>query len=101
MSGVKKKGNHLAVFKQRTRSDDDAELSRSIIIRARKTGQLNLSSKGLSTGIHICKYKSVHIHLKMCKLGEENQMLMYYSEVFMYLVNELHNYFEHALFKSS
>ncbi|EFN72743.1 Leucine-rich repeat-containing protein 40 [Camponotus floridanus] len=49
MNGVKKKSNHLAVFKQRTRSDDNAELSKSIIIRARKTGQLNLSSKGLST----------------------------------------------------
>ncbi|KAL6444718.1 hypothetical protein ACFW04_002054 [Cataglyphis niger] len=49
MSGVKKKSNHLAVFKQRTKNDDNAELSKSIIIRARKTGQLNLSSKGLST----------------------------------------------------
>ncbi|KAM0729669.1 Leucine-rich repeat-containing protein 40 [Formica fusca] len=49
MSGVKKKSNHLAVFKQRTKNDDNAELSKSVIIRARKTGQLNLSSKGLST----------------------------------------------------
>ncbi|XP_072754950.1 leucine-rich repeat-containing protein 40 isoform X2 [Anoplolepis gracilipes] len=39
----------IVVFKQRTKNDDNAELSKSIIIRARKTGRLNLSSKGLST----------------------------------------------------
>ncbi|EFN80907.1 Leucine-rich repeat-containing protein 40 [Harpegnathos saltator] len=49
MSGVKKKANHLAVFKQRTKNDDDAELSKSAIISARKTGRLNLSSRGLSS----------------------------------------------------
>ncbi|XP_003700527.2 leucine-rich repeat-containing protein 40 isoform X1 [Megachile rotundata] len=49
MSGVKKKVNHLAVFKQRTKTDDNAELSEVIIISARKTGNLNLSSRGLST----------------------------------------------------
>lgn len=64
MSGVKKKSNHLAVFKQRTRNDDNAELSTSVIIRARKTGRLNLSSKGLSTGIFantIYAYPSVNV----------------------------------------
>ncbi|XP_012540763.1 leucine-rich repeat-containing protein 40 isoform X2 [Monomorium pharaonis] len=50
MSGVRrKKANHLAVFKQRTKNEDNDELSRSLIIGARKTGRLNLSSKGLST----------------------------------------------------
>lgn len=51
MSGVKRKVNHLAVFKQRTKNDDDDELSGSVVVSARKTGILNLSSKGLSTGI--------------------------------------------------
>ncbi|XP_029177180.1 leucine-rich repeat-containing protein 40-like [Nylanderia fulva] len=46
---VKKRSNSLAVFKQRTKNDDNAELSTSVIIRARKTGRLNLSSKGLAT----------------------------------------------------
>ncbi|XP_011061287.1 PREDICTED: leucine-rich repeat-containing protein 40-like [Acromyrmex echinatior] len=49
MSDIRKKANHLAVFKRRTKNEDNNELSRSIIIGARKTGQLNLSSKGLST----------------------------------------------------
>ncbi|XP_012055191.1 PREDICTED: leucine-rich repeat-containing protein 40-like [Atta cephalotes] len=49
MSDVRKKANHLAIFKRRTKNEDNNELSRSIIIGARKTGQLNLSSKGLST----------------------------------------------------
>ncbi|KAL6255824.1 hypothetical protein P5V15_013067 [Pogonomyrmex californicus] len=49
MSGVKKKVNHQAVFKRRTKNEDNAELSRSVILEARKTGHLNLSSKGLST----------------------------------------------------
>ncbi|XP_026827400.1 leucine-rich repeat-containing protein 40 isoform X2 [Ooceraea biroi] len=49
MSGARKKVNHLAVFKERTKKDDNAELSRSIIISARKTGRLSLSSRGLST----------------------------------------------------
>lgn len=51
MSGIKKKVNHLAVFKQRTKNDDNAELSDVVIISARKTGHLNLSSRGLYTGI--------------------------------------------------
>ncbi|KAG5323952.1 LRC40 protein, partial [Acromyrmex heyeri] len=49
MSDIRKKANHLAIFKRRTKNEDNNELSRSIIIGARKTGQLNLSSKGLST----------------------------------------------------
>ncbi|CAL7952317.1 unnamed protein product [Xylocopa violacea] len=49
MSGVKKRVNHLAVFKQRTKHDDNAELSEIIILSARKTGNLNLSSRGLYT----------------------------------------------------
>ncbi|XP_043667723.1 leucine-rich repeat-containing protein 40-like [Vespula pensylvanica] len=47
MSKSKKKINHCAVFKPRTKNDDNAELSNTMIICARKTGQLNLSSKGL------------------------------------------------------
>lgn len=53
MSKSKKKINHCAVFKQRTKNDDNAELSNSMIICARKTGQLSLSSRGLFTGIYI------------------------------------------------
>ncbi|XP_033364700.1 leucine-rich repeat-containing protein 40-like [Bombus vosnesenskii] len=49
MSGVKKKANHSAVFKKRTKNDDNAELSEIIIISARKSGNLNLSSRGLFT----------------------------------------------------
>nr|XP_031826969.1 leucine-rich repeat-containing protein 40-like [Nomia melanderi]XP_031826970.1 leucine-rich repeat-containing protein 40-like [Nomia melanderi] len=49
MSGVKKKINHLAVFKQRTKNDDNAELSEVNIISARNSGNLNLSSRGLYT----------------------------------------------------
>ncbi|XP_035741438.1 leucine-rich repeat-containing protein 40-like isoform X1 [Vespa mandarinia] len=49
MSKSKKKFNHCAVFKQRTKNDDNAELSNSMILCARKTGQLNLSSRGLFT----------------------------------------------------
>ncbi|XP_015176087.1 PREDICTED: leucine-rich repeat-containing protein 40-like [Polistes dominula] len=49
MSKYKKKINHCAVFKQRTKNDDNDELSNSMIMRARKTGQLNLSSRGLFT----------------------------------------------------
>ncbi|XP_078050920.1 leucine-rich repeat-containing protein 40 [Augochlora pura] len=49
MSGIRKKLNHLAVFKQRTKNDDNAELSEVNIISARNTGNLNLSSKGLYT----------------------------------------------------
>ncbi|KZC08775.1 PREDICTED: leucine-rich repeat-containing protein 40-like [Dufourea novaeangliae] len=49
MSGVKKKINHLAVFKQQTKNEDNAELSEVNIISARKTGNLNLSSRGLCT----------------------------------------------------
>ncbi|XP_043249061.1 leucine-rich repeat-containing protein 40-like isoform X2 [Colletes gigas] len=49
MSGVKKRINHLAVYKQRTKHDDNAELSEVVIISARKTGNLNLSSRGLYT----------------------------------------------------
>lgn len=50
MSGVKKKINHAAVFKPRTKNEDNAELSEEIILAARKSGNLNLSSRGLSTG---------------------------------------------------
>lgn len=50
MSGVRKKINRSAVFKQRTKNDDNAELSKSVVISARKSGRLNLSSRGLSTG---------------------------------------------------
>lgn len=50
MSGAKKKANHLAIFKQRTKTDDNAEVSDITIISARKTGNLNLSSRGLFTG---------------------------------------------------
>ncbi|KAK2578307.1 hypothetical protein KPH14_002583 [Odynerus spinipes] len=46
-----KKIHHCAVFKPRTKNDDNAELSNSMIISARKTGQLNLSSRGLFTGM--------------------------------------------------
>lgn len=46
----KKFVNHLAVFKPRTKKDDNNELSERIIITARKTGELNLSSRGLATG---------------------------------------------------
>ncbi|XP_076239569.1 leucine-rich repeat-containing protein 40 [Calliopsis andreniformis] len=49
MSGVKKKVNHLSVFKQRTKNDDNAELSEAVIMSARKSGDLNLSSRGLYT----------------------------------------------------
>uniref|UniRef100_A0ABD2WZG8 Disease resistance R13L4/SHOC-2-like LRR domain-containing protein n=1 Tax=Trichogramma kaykai TaxID=54128 RepID=A0ABD2WZG8_9HYME len=37
-----------SVFRQRTKSDDNSELSAEIIIGARKTGKLCLASKGLS-----------------------------------------------------
>ena len=53
MSDMKKKVYHSAVFKKRTKNDDNAELSEVIIISARKNGNLNLSSKGLFTGIRI------------------------------------------------
>ncbi|XP_017883723.1 leucine-rich repeat-containing protein 40-like [Ceratina calcarata] len=49
MSGAKKRINHLAVFKRRTKNDDNAELSEDIILSARKTGNLDLSSRGLFT----------------------------------------------------
>ncbi|KAG7207977.1 hypothetical protein KM043_009557 [Ampulex compressa] len=49
MSGVRKKINHSSVFKPRTKDEDDAELSEAVVLLARKTGQLNLSSKGLFT----------------------------------------------------
>uniref|UniRef100_V9IBX9 Leucine-rich repeat-containing protein 40 n=1 Tax=Apis cerana TaxID=7461 RepID=V9IBX9_APICE len=49
MSGMKKKVYHSAVFKKRTKNDDNAELSEVIIISARKNGNLNLSSRGLFT----------------------------------------------------
>lgn len=53
MSSMKKKVYHSAVFKKRTKNDDNAELSEVIIISARKNGNLNLSSRGLFTGIRI------------------------------------------------
>lgn len=62
MSGIRKKANHLAVFKRRSKNEDNAELSRSVILGARKTGRLNLSSKGLSTGIYL-RASPVHIKL--------------------------------------
>ncbi|XP_043786589.1 leucine-rich repeat-containing protein 40-like [Apis laboriosa] len=49
MSDMKKKIHHSAVFKKRTKNDDNAELSEVIIISARKNGNLNLSSRGLFT----------------------------------------------------
>ena len=49
MSDAKKKVDHLAIFKQRTKTDDNAEMSEVTIISARKTGNLNLSSRGLFT----------------------------------------------------
>ena len=49
----KKLLNHRALFKKRTKNDDDVELSYTIIIEARKSGQLNLSSRGLASGMFI------------------------------------------------
>lgn len=42
--------NHRAVFKQRTKTDDNQELSFELIIATRKTGQLDLSGRGLTSG---------------------------------------------------
>ncbi|XP_066582392.1 leucine-rich repeat-containing protein 40-like [Prorops nasuta] len=47
MSGSKKKINHRTLFKKRTQNDDNEELTHKVIISARKTGNLNLSSKGI------------------------------------------------------
>ncbi|XP_024938101.1 leucine-rich repeat-containing protein 40 isoform X3 [Cephus cinctus] len=49
MSVTRNRINHRSVFKPRTKNDDNAELSEDMVISARKTGQLNLSTKGLST----------------------------------------------------
>ncbi|XP_012286485.1 leucine-rich repeat-containing protein 40 isoform X2 [Orussus abietinus] len=49
MNSTRKKINHQSVFKPRTKCDDNSELSSEMIISARKTGQLNLSSRGLAT----------------------------------------------------
>lgn len=46
-----KRINHEALFKKRTAKDNNTELSHRIIIEARKSGELNLSFKGLSTSI--------------------------------------------------
>lgn len=50
VQGKKKYVNHLALFKLRTKKDDNNELPERIIINARKSGELNLTSKGLATG---------------------------------------------------
>ncbi|XP_034950700.1 leucine-rich repeat-containing protein 40-like [Chelonus insularis] len=51
MSAVRRKDrvNHLAVFKPRTKKDDNNELSERIIVEARRTGELTLSGRGLAT----------------------------------------------------
>lgn len=64
-----KKINHCAVFKPRTKNEDNAELTNSIIISARKTGQLNLSSRGLFSGI--CDSE------RMIDLANRFQMITY------------------------
>lgn len=46
----KRIANHRALFKPRTKTDDDDELSYRLIMTARKTGKLNLVSRGLATG---------------------------------------------------
>ena len=46
----KRKINNLSVFRPRTRSDDNSELSLDIVLSARKTGKLSLTSRGLSSG---------------------------------------------------
>lgn len=50
MKASKRKINNTSVFKLRTKNDDNNELSLDIVLNARKTGKLTLSSKGLSTG---------------------------------------------------
>ncbi|OXU30630.1 hypothetical protein TSAR_003644 [Trichomalopsis sarcophagae] len=45
----KRKINNLCVFRQRTKNDDNSELSMDIVLTARKTGKLCLSSRGLSS----------------------------------------------------
>ncbi|XP_012257717.2 leucine-rich repeat-containing protein 40-like [Athalia rosae] len=44
-----RRANHRSLFKPRTRKEDDDELTESVVISARKSGQLNLSAKGLSS----------------------------------------------------
>lgn len=44
--------NHNAVFKQRTQKDDNDELSFELIISTRKSGQLDMSGRGLAAGIY-------------------------------------------------
>lgn len=39
-----------AVFKQQQQTDDDKYMTKRIILHARRTGQLNLSGKGLANG---------------------------------------------------
>lgn len=45
-----KKFNNAAIFKKRTTNDDNIELTHTIVVNARKTGELNFSSRGLSSG---------------------------------------------------
>ncbi|XP_043269579.1 leucine-rich repeat-containing protein 40-like isoform X1 [Venturia canescens] len=45
----KRNVNHRALFKPRTKREDDDELSYRLVISARKTGKLNLASRGLAT----------------------------------------------------
>ena len=51
--------NSQSVFRQRTKNDDNSELSSEIVIGARRTGKLCLASRGLATGI--IYYKPSHI----------------------------------------
>ncbi|XP_014205804.1 leucine-rich repeat-containing protein 40-like [Copidosoma floridanum] len=49
-AGRRKINNHLgSVFRARTRSDDNSELSAELVVNARKSGKLCLSSRGLSS----------------------------------------------------
>ncbi|XP_011312229.1 leucine-rich repeat-containing protein 40 isoform X2 [Fopius arisanus] len=49
MSVERKRVNHRALFRPRSQKDDDDEVSHRIIIDARRSGELNLSGKGLAT----------------------------------------------------
>lgn len=94
MSGVKKKINHKAVFKRRTKKDDNAELSKGIIVSARKTGQLNLSSRGMSTGI--CRH-NLCITMKSCHCELGNARTSRRSSILTSSLTS-HGYSRHAYF---
>ncbi|XP_043465463.1 leucine-rich repeat-containing protein 40-like isoform X2 [Leptopilina heterotoma] len=47
-SARKRIANHKALFKQRTQKDDNDELSFELIISTRKSGQLDMSGRGLA-----------------------------------------------------